>query len=200
MKLTKKEQKLMIGTIFVAAAAIFLVYVYFPLDREISELKIHSSELSTQLQMAEKRQQSITELKKQISVIQEEMDKEYDNFLKIWDQPELLVFMEDVIDKLGIKQSVELLEPVEGSGIKSGDISMELKTNYNDLMSLFKKLEKAKYFSTVYAMDIVDSEDDSTDPLEVNLILRFYSKENTDKYPEKYSFMNGKYKKSNLFQ
>ncbi len=200
MKLTKKEQRLLIGAVFVAVAALFLVYVYLPLDKEISDLKIESSELSMKIQQAEQRQESVLKLKKQISDMQEEMDTKYDDFLKIWDQPQLLVFMEETIDDLGLKKSVELLEPVVSGGTKSGDISLALKTNYDDLMKLIKKFEKAKYFSTVSSMEIVDSEDDSSDPLEVNLILSFYSQESTDTYPDKYSFINGKYKKSNIFQ
>ncbi|MGB8453811.1 MAG: hypothetical protein WCD89_15990 [Anaerocolumna sp.] len=200
MRLTKKEEKLLIGAIFIAAAVLFLVYVYFPLDKDINTLKIQQSELSNQIQQAEQRQESVLVLKKQISDLQEEMDTKYDDFLKLWDQPQILVFMEDTINSLGLKESVDFLEPVENSGTKSGDISMAIKTNYNNLKKLISKLEKAKYFNTVSAMDIVDSEDDSSDPLEVNLILSFYSQESTDTYPDKYSFMNGKYKKSNIFE
>lgn len=200
MRLTKKEQRLLIGTIFILAAVLFLVYVYFPLNKEINSLKIQSSEISTQIQEAEQRQKLIQELEKQIADLQKDMDTKYDDFFKIWDQPEMLVFMEDIIDNLGLKKSVELLEPVESNGVKTGDLSMNLKTNYNDLLKLFNKLEKAKYFSTVFSVNIVDSEDESSDPLEVNLILSFYSQESTDTYPKKYSFMNGNYKKSNIFQ
>ncbi len=200
MKLTKREQKMLVGTIFIAAAVLFLVYVYFPINKDINSLKIQSSEVSTKIQEAEQRQKSVVDLKKQISALQKEISTQYDDFMEIWDQPAILVYLESTIDKLGLKNSVEFLEPITINEIKSCDISLGLKTNYNNLVKLFKSLEKGKYFNIVSSIDITDSEDESPNPLEVNLVLRFYSQESIDTYPAEYSFMNGQYKKSNIFQ
>ncbi len=200
MRLTKRELKLLIGAIYVVAAVLFNIYVYLPLNKEVNNLKIQSSELTEQIQQAEQRQKMVVDLEKQISDLQEEIDTEYEDFLKLWDQPQILVFMESTIGKLGLKKSVDFLEPVDNNGVNICSITMGLKTNNSDLKKLFQNLEKAKYFNTVSSMDITDNEDDSSNPLEVSFILNFYSQESTTEYPEKYSFTNGKYKKSNIFE
>lgn len=221
MKLTKRERVLLFGALIIVVIAVFFTYVYLPLTKEIEALKVQSEDLTIQLQEAQTKQGLVKDMEKQLIVIREDVKTKQDDILPIWDQAELLVFVEETIDELCERESINFFDPTEVSKVKTGEIGITLKTNYEDLQKIWDKLENAKYFNTVTSFDIAEIEENSqlvikpevgvleTDSLEtdnnqknleVTMNLRFYSQNLINEYPNEYEFMNGKYGKTNIFE
>jgi len=218
MKLTKREKALLLIVFAISVAAIFLNYVYFPLNKEVKGLRDESVVLTMQVQEGEQKKRLVEELENEIIIMKTEADTKNKDILKIWDQPELLAFIEKNIDKLCDKVSVEFYEYISAEGLQSGDIGIIFKANNSNLKKILKKFEEAQYFSTVTSISVYNNEEDSFETadnleevdtleaaddqeiLEVNLVLRFYCQNQSQEYPDKYQFMNGEYSKTDIFR
>ena len=200
MKLTNREKILLPSVLIVVLAALFFNFVYVPLNKDINSLQLTVDDLDYQLSEAKGKQELVDVLKTKIPKLKKKLEKDNDDILKIWDQPELLAFVEKTVSTLGKKQSVSFYDPVMADTIQTGDIDLLINTDYTDLQSILGNFEKAQYFSTVTKFNIKsDSEDEEA--LEVSMTLRFYSRDTASKYPEDYEFMkNGTFGKPDLFE
>ena len=206
---------MLFGALIVAISAIFVTYVYLPLKKDVTTLQNQSTDLTIQIDDGKNKEKLINELKIEIAKLEEEIIAKQDNILKIWDQPELLNFIENTIGKLGEKKQISFFDAVDVAAIRSGDIEIMVDTNYDDLQKLFKKIETAKYLSTVQSFTISkndkaagtgnekddkEKEKEKEKDLKVTMVLRFYSQNQTAEYPEEYEFMDGKYGKKNIYK
>jgi len=205
MKLTKREKVLLFGALIIVVVTVFITYIYLPLTKEIETLQVQSEDFSIQLQEAQAREGLIKEMEKQLITVQDDVKTKHGDILKVWDQAELLVFVERSIDELCNKESIDFFDTVEVDKVLTGDIGIRIKTNYENLQKIWDKFENAKYFNTVTSFKITDAEgssvvtDDNKKELEVTMNIRFYSQNLINEYSNEYDFMDGGYGKTNIF-
>jgi Na+-translocating ferredoxin:NAD+ oxidoreductase RnfG subunit len=214
MKLTKREQVLLLGALMIAVAVMFVNYVYFPIQKDIKELSNQSKQLMIQIDEAKQKQELVKILEGQLAELQAENDKIYEDVMKTWDEPEILVYIEETLDESGVSELIDNYGVITGAGYLKGDINLKISATYENLLIILKKLEEGKYFTTVESMDIKDKEnsvktaDDKDDKaknaegkqLDINLVLRFYALDYLKQYSEDYPFMKGKYSKTKIFE
>lgn len=206
MKLTKREKVLLIFALIIAILTFFVVYVYLPLQDKIDILQKESDDLALQIQDAKTKEIQIKSLEIELDEMVKKVDEEYKDILQIWDQPELLNFIEVTMKNYCEKQSIDFFDPIDVSSIRTGEITLKVKTDYENLQRLWKDFEKSKYFNTLQSFAINKNMDDSESnnsqqvKLDVTMVLRFYAKNQTQEYPEKYDFIKGNYGKKDIYK
>ncbi|MDF2537651.1 MAG: hypothetical protein K0S76_672 [Herbinix sp.] len=165
MKLTKREKVLLLSALIVITAAVFIMYIYLPLTKEINDLQIKSEDLTFQLQDAKTKNRLIIDLEKQITEAKAVMKDKQEDILKIWDQAELLVFVENILNGLCDKESIDFYDAVELDNIKAGDVGVKFKTDYNQLKNILANFEEAKYYNTITSLAIDEVEENATEEM-----------------------------------
>jgi uncharacterized membrane-anchored protein YjiN (DUF445 family) len=206
MKLTNREKIILPAALLIIIAALFINFVYLPMDKDIKNLKIQSQDLENQIQDEEMKQKLIVTLQSQIDEANEKLLNSNKDILKVWDQAELLVFVENIIDKYSQKKSIDFFDVVTVDVVQKGEISLVVKTSYDDLLKLLKAFETADYYNNITSLSVkkvaegMDDTKESSKLLEATMTIRFYSQNLNNKYPEKYDFTIGNYGKENIFE
>ena len=206
MKLTNREKILLPLVLFAVVATLFINFVYNPLNEEIKGLKSQAEELELQLQDAIVKQAQVDKLKDQIVTLQDDVKTNNEDILTIWDQAELLILIEKNMASLCRKETIDFFDVVTTDTLRAGDANVVIKTDYNNLQKLFNKLEEADYFNTITNFSIEkpvtnsSSNNENKKELEVSMNIRFYSIDLEQQFPEKYSFMNGKFGNTDIFE
>jgi hypothetical protein len=206
MKLTNREKILLPAALFIIGVALFINFITWPLIKDIGRLFLQKEDIKIQISDAKVIQSEIEAKKEQIKMEQEKFASENENILKIWDQPELLAYIEETIDPLCEKKSINFFDTVSAGDVQAGEISIMINTNYDDLKKILEQFDQAKYYNTItsimvkhQASNLPETEAEKND-LEVSISLWFYTQNSAAEYPENYDFMPGEYGKSNLFQ
>ena len=221
MKLTKREKILLLAAVIIIGTAVFIMYYYVPQTKKNDELKFQSEDLSMQLQTAKAIDAQNKELEKKLAEKKKTENKENENMLKLWDQAELLVLVEDTLGSYCEKDSIDFYDPQPVGSIQAGDIGLKIKTDYEGLQKIWEGFEGLQYLTTVTSFEISasggsDSGTTATNPgqansvntetktgqkdLEVNMNIRLYAQDQSVEYPKDYDFMTGKYGKANPFK
>lgn len=205
MKLTNREKVILPLALFIIAAACFINFIYLPLNKDIKSLQKESEELETQIQDSESKQKAIEELQEQITLSKEEYDTKNSDVMPIWDQSELLFFVESTTDSLCVKKSINFFDVISADVIQAGDINIEIITSYDNLKKIWGKLDNAKYYNTVTRfsmkeLEAYETDADSEQKLEVSMNIRFYSHNLLNDYPDHYEFLSGDFGKEDIFK
>ena len=206
MKLTNREKVILPAALLVILIAVFINYVYLPINHEIKNLSLQSLELTTQIQDAVVQEEEITKLKERLATAEQDFEQEHGDILQVWDQPELLAYIENTVDPLCEKTSVDFFDVVSVQTVQAGDINLVIRSNYINLEIIFKKFEEADYYNTITSFNIIQIRQNSLEPsaspyeLEVSFNIRFYARNLKTGYPKDYNFVDGAYGKTNLFE
>lgn len=206
MKLTNREKILLPLVLFAVLATLFINFVYNPLNEDIKSLVSQNEELEIKLQDAVTKQAQVNRLKDQIVQLQEDIEANNEDILRIWDQTELLLLVEKNMTSLCRRNSIDFFDLVTTTTLQAGDVNVIINTDYNNLQKILNRLEKADYFNTITSFNIEKqmlsspAAVDTREELVVTMNIRFYSMNLDQQFPEKYSFMNGKFGKTNIFE
>lgn len=206
MRLTKREGSLLIIVMILGLTFLVVNFVYFPLDEKIEKLE-EDYELAKEEELAAKDLSVKTEfLEKDLEKIREESEVLFEGMVKVWDQSENLVYIEGLMDGLCDKYEISSYTPEDVGTIRTCDVGLKLLTNYDNLMRIIDKLEEGETYCTVESINMSvlnrDAEVMSWGLLDINveLIIRFYAKEQSYEYPAEYDFMDGPFSKEDIFR
>jgi hypothetical protein len=203
MKLTEREKILLPAALIIIAAILFINFIYLPLSKEISTLKTQVEENELLISESTAKQNAIKSLEDKLVTARKTSQTEHQDVLQSWDQPELIVFVEDTINSLCEKTSIDFFDVMTAQAVQAGEVNIVFTTDYESLQRIIKKFEDAKYYNTITLFDIHEPETVAPDGeklLEVSLNIRFYSKNLNSSYPVEYSFMDDAYGKTNIFK
>ncbi len=206
MKLTTRERILLPAVLVIILSALFINFIYLPLNREIQELKTKTSEIGLKITEVQAKQADTLKLQEQAEELTDKLETDNPDILEKWDQPKLLVFIESIMTNLSDQKSIDFYDVVPADTLQVGDINLVMETNYENLQKILKKLEKADYFNTIsnYSITEVVTYDTAgtklTNNLAVNMNIRLYAKALQSDDPDEYDFMKGSFGKSDIFQ
>lgn len=206
MKLTNRERILIPAALLIIATALFINFIYLPLNNEISALKTTVEENELLINEAETKQGAIRSLEDKLSSLQESIKTEHQDVLQEWDQAELLAFIDDTIDPMCSMQSIDFYDVTSLQAIQAGEVNIVFTADYSSIKEILGTLENAKYYNSITLLDIHEPEkavadtSDTKKQLEVSMNIRFYSRNLNSNYPQNYSFMNGEYGKTEIFE
>ena len=66
--------------------------------------------------------------------------------MKTWDEPEILVSIEQTLGGLGFSNLIENYGVITGEGYLNGDINLNITASYDKLLVILKKFEEGNYF------------------------------------------------------
>ncbi len=224
-KISNREKLLLLVVLALVAIYFFIDKLYTPITDEVIELRKQSEDLAIQVEDMNNKEELIADLSSQEETLQKEINEVNKDIFVVWDDPELLVYIERVFGEFGEVKSEAFSETLDATGYWTGDVTLSYETNYENLKKIMTEFEKNKYFNTVVTFDIssrsaeqanidpntgiitdttldTDNSDEVTndDILVANLVLRFYSQETFGKYPDNYDFMKGIFGKENIFK
>lgn len=206
MKLTTRERILLPAVLVIILSALFINFVYLPLNREIQELETKTGEIGLKITEVQTKQTDTLKLQEQAEELTDKLETDNPDILEKWDQPKLLVFIESIMTNLSDQKSIDFYDVVPADTLQVGDINLVMETNYENLQKILKKLEKADYFNTIsnYSITEVVTYDTAgtklTNNLAVNMNIRLYAKALQSDDPDEYDFMKGSFGKSDIFQ
>lgn len=206
MKLTTRERILLPAVLVIILSALFINFVYLPLNREIQELETKTGEIGLKITEVQAKQADTLKLQEQAEELTDKLETDNPDILEKWDQPKLLVFIESIMTNLSDQKSIDFYDVVPADTLQVGDINLVMETNYENLQKILKKLEKADYFNTIsnYSITEVVTYDTAgtklTNNLAVNMNIRLYAKALQSDDPDEYDFMKGSFGKSDIFQ
>lgn len=199
MKLSKRELALLIIMLVIAAGALYYTQFYTPVSNEIADLKQKADSLAIQVMDAKTKSSKIPEIEAQLETLEQEFVDLTRNFLTGWDEPVLLVHLEDLIGDMAEKTSISLSTGKAEDYFSDGMLDLTLNTDYNSLKAIINALETSNYFNKPIAINI-SSSGEGTDALNVSLSLRFFTLNEPDPFQDDYDFMDGQYGKENIFK
>ena len=206
MKLTRREKILLPSVLIIILSAMFINFLYLPLNQKIQELSTQSNELTSQILDAQTKQLEIESLKQQLEDGSNKIKTDYTDIPGIWDQAELLVIIENLMKQLSDQKSIDFYDVTNTNILQTGEITVAFDTNYKDFQTILKKLEASEYFNTVSGFSIkkivsaYGENADSKNDLEASMDIRFYASSLLSDYPSEYDFMKGKFGKANIFE
>ena len=206
MKLTTRERILLPAVLVIILSALFINFVYLPLNREIQELESKTSEIGLKITEVQAKQADTLKLQEQAEELTDKLETDNPDILVKWDQPKLLVFIESIMTNLSDQKSIDFYDVVPADTLQVGDINLVMETNYENLQKILKKLEKADYFNTIpnYSITEAITYDTTgtklTNNLAVSMNIRLYAKALQSDDPDEYDFMKGSFGKSDIFQ
>ena len=205
MKLTNREKVLLPALLIFILSALFINFIYLPLNKEIKDLKTQSADLEIKISGLKAKQTELETLKQQYSDLSGQIEEDNPDIMKIWDQPELLVSLESIMSNRADQTSINFYDTIATEVLQAGEVDVTFDTNYSNLQYIAKKLEEGKYFNTIPSYSVSKIETGSEEnklkyDLEVSMKLLFYSTAIQQEFADKYDFMMGSFGKNELFQ
>lgn len=202
MKLTKRETILIVIVLIAGLSVLFYNYVYTPVQKKIADKQIVHDELVDKVDQAKLLKIELATLESELEELEASTEEYYDGLMEMWDQADHLVYAEELFGKLCDNVVLNLFEPVNISTMRAVDVGYSIVTNYSNLEKILDYFENGNYYCTIQSLNIVPESDSEVQwkpqDLEVNLTVRFYSKSQSEEYPESYDFMDGKYNQNDL--
>lgn len=201
MKLSKRELILLILVFVIAAGALYYTRFYTPIKDDIKVLQDESDDLMIKINNLNMQKNRIPDLKNELSTLQNEFSELTSDFLLGWDEPLLLVYLENMIGDNAIKKKSTFYLSEPEAYYSSGTIDLELVTNYPNLKGIIKELEEAPYYNKIQAIDVKkQSGEDNKGDLAVTISTVFYTQDDPDFIQDDYDFMTPDHGKENIFE
>lgn len=208
MKLTKREIILLIFALFIIAGALYYNCFLLPQLKEIELFQKEAASQNDKLLFLKMQAQEIVKLRKKITQLEAELEERCLDIPVGFDQPSVVVYLEDMLKPLGEKSSLAF-QDIEDKGIYNiAKVKVTLKANYAEFLRILEELEKAPYRNQIESLKVASSlsgqtitDAPSVQQFEINaeLDLGFYFLPGTVDAEKTYPFMHGKYNKPNLF-
>ncbi|HOB20765.1 MAG TPA: hypothetical protein PK830_01900 [Candidatus Atribacteria bacterium] len=199
MKLSKRELGLLVLLLVFAVGALYYTQFYTPMSKQLTDLASKSQNLTIQITDAKSRISKIPDVESQINELENEFDNLKEKFLDGWDEPVLMVYLEDLIGDLAEKTTIYFDRNSPDKLYNSGTIRISLNTSYQNFKSVISKLENGLLYNVPSSVSL-DYSDDSDKSLKADLILKFYTLNEPDPFKDDYEFMKGQYGKENIFR
>jgi len=141
MKLSKRELGLLVLLLVFAVGALYYTQFYTPMSKQLTDLASKSQNLTIQITDAKSRISKIPDVESQINELENEFDNLKEKFLDGWDEPVLMVYLEDLIGDLAEKTTIYFDRNSPDKLYNSGTIRISLNTSYQNFKSVISKLE-----------------------------------------------------------
>ncbi|HZK34731.1 MAG TPA: hypothetical protein VFD33_05415 [Bacillota bacterium] len=197
MKLSRRELFLLISVLVIAAGALYYTQFFTPIKEDISTLQDESDELMVQINNLKMQNNRIPALKEDLSTLEQDFEELTTSFLKGWDEPLLLVYLENMIGNTAVKDRTMFYLSDPREYYSSGTIDLELTTDYHSLKDIIVELENAPYYNKIQFIEA--RRRSSYEDLEVTISAVFYTLDDLDFIQDEYSFMTDRYGKDNIF-
>lgn len=162
MKVSKREKTLLITVLMLAIVCGYYLLFLKPYLTEMSDLTIQKANSETQVQ-------TYTQLKKNVDQINDQIEEkkleiiEYSNDILIgFDQPPVLVYLEEAVGRYAQKQMFLFLPPEYIGQMSSSPVKVTMITTYDGLKGFIEEVSNSQYIITV--SNIQASVASSTEP------------------------------------
>ena len=190
MSISKREKILIV--IFFLIASICLYYFFFlkPHMEEMSTLNENISEYETQVITNKQLYHNKNALAEQMDTQQTQLDELSKGITRGFDQPPLLVYLDDTVKEYGTKITYLFSEVRQSGELYVCPVTVTLTADYNGIKDILKTLAEGEYFVKVTGLlitafdqpvvEVLDEDDETVVPeqgreLSVTLHLEFYS-------------------------
>jgi len=213
MKLTKRESIFLVVALVFAVGILYYTYFLSPLKIELDRIEKEISSKHQKLIQLKTQAQRINELERMVLYSEAELMEKYQDIPIGFDQAELMVFLEGLLNPLGDQIRIEFAEVVDMKSYQLGTVNVMMLTTYPNLFQVLRRLEEAPFRNRIKRLGVtlegsselnekvfqMKNQTVEKNNLRVALSLDFYAFPGMVDRDKTYSFMEGDYHKSDLF-
>ena len=159
MKISKREKTLLIFVIFLALGALYYFYFLSPFMKEMKDIAAKTTEKETQLQVLNIQNSQLKILDEQIAELQTQNADILKTIPTGYNQPELLVFLYQLIQQNGQKTSYNFEETVDLVKLDNSKATLHFYTNYEKLKAVLKQLKECRFNNRIITMAVTLEEE-----------------------------------------
>ncbi len=154
MKISKREKVLLVFAIVLALGAIYYFYFLSPFLTEMKDISAKATEKESKLQVLDIQNTQLQLMEKQIA----DLDAQNAEILKTipsgYDQPELLVYLYQLIEKNGQKASYDFEEPADLVKLDNSKATLHFYTDYAGLKKVLQDLKESRFNNRIVTMAV----------------------------------------------
>lgn len=199
MQLTRREKAFIGAFILVSVIAVYYVFLYQPLVRDIEAMSMQVAEIGDLPLLIKSKREQLASLQQEYEELLSYVLDTLENLRWPDDQPGLIVHLYEVFSSRSERQQIEFGEMEHHSDFCLMPVNVTFTATYDDFRDILVQLEKSPYRNHVQAFNIQAVEGGSA--VSVNMSLRFYFKPEPSTEGMEYPFLQGsRYGKDNPFE
>ena len=211
MSMTKREKTLLFVVLLLAVVAAYYMLVLKPYIDESGELSTEKTEKQALVDKTELQEKAIAEFDLKIADLEEQLKNYSVDISTGFDQPPVLVYLEDTVNASAQKVMFSFQEPREVGQVEVCAVTVNMVSTYSGLKDILNTFSNDAYFITITGLsaayanmqesseqdgDVYDSSDteepaapvDNYDKLDIKLSLEFYNMAGDIPMDKEYTF------------
>lgn len=160
MSVTKREKILIVIVLILAVCCGYYLYFFKPQSDQIDGLNKSIDTKSVDLANNEQIQKVISQLDKEISDDQDKVNKYGSGITKGFDQPSILVYLQEKVSKYADKKSFQFTNITPLGQLQVCPVTVTLECNYSNLKKLLSDLNTGKYLVKIASLSVDKHNDD----------------------------------------
>ncbi len=199
MQLTKREKVFIAIFIAVSIVAVYYVFFYQPLVKDIEAMSVQVTEVGNLPLLIKSKKEQLTALQQEYEELSTKVSGTLESLQWPDDHPGLVVHLYRIFSPRSQRQQIEFGEMEQHTDFCLLPVNVTFTARYDDFKDILVQLEKSAYKNYIQALDVQAIE--GRDSVSVNMSLRFYFKPEPAQEGLEYPFLDGgRYGKDNPFQ
>jgi len=198
IQLTKREKVFIAIFIVVSVMAVYYVYFYQPLIRDIEAMSAEMEAVQDLPVLSKSKQEQLASLKREYETLSKRVSETLESLRSPDDQPGLVVHLYRIFSTRSIREYIEFGDLEQHTDFSVMPVSVTLSASYSDFKDILRQLEQSPYKNHIQALTVQALDGGST--VTVNMSIKFYFKPMPAGQELNYPFMDGLYGRPNPFQ
>lgn len=153
MSMSKREKILILIVLILAAAGVFYIYLLKPNLDTVNELSLQRINKESMLSNQDIQQKEAAELSNQIDILEKEIAGYNQNIVQGFDQPEILVYLENTINAHGKKMMFSFGSIEHIGKMDVCPVTVTMTGTYDGLKSILRELSSGKHIIKVTSLN-----------------------------------------------
>jgi len=145
MKMSKREQRLLIGVLIAAIITGIYVWIYQPAITRSNEIRAILATEREQLLMLPVMEENIVLVRQNILNMEFEIEQALEPLLPLGDEPALLRHLHEIFIGVGGINSLVISDPVFNEEFSQAEVRIAYQTTYNNFIATLEALENSTY-------------------------------------------------------
>jgi len=199
MQLTKREKVFIAIFIVVSVVAVYYVFFYQPLVKDIEAMSVQVTEGGDLPLLIKSKKEQLASLQHEYQELSAKVLDTLESLQWPDDQPGLVVHLYEIFSSRSKMQQVEFGEMEQHADFCLMPVNVTFTSTYDDFKDILVQLEKSSYKNYIQALNVQAVEGGNS--VSVTMSLKFYFKPEPAPDELEYPFVDeGRYGKDNPFQ
>ena len=158
MSISKREKTLIIIVLALAVVCVYYIFFLKPYMDQIGDLNIERTTKSIEVGSGEQTSGQIATLENQIAVLKDDIGAYSENIAQGFDQPPVLVYLEETVDKSAKKMMFAFGRIKQVGQMNICPVTVTMVSSYEGLKEILDELASETMVIRVTSLDVMRSE------------------------------------------